>query len=116
LLVVRLLVDNGLTLAVALVNRSRPAIEESCAEAIERNVSKVALINANGREAAAVPVRGARGLELARACIVAIAIGDLDSLDVPVNLCHGVLRQSDHPANNDPALVLGQADGGTRFC
>ena len=96
MVVIRLLVDNGLTLAVALINRSRPAIEESCAKAIERNVSKVALINANGREASAVPVSGARRLELARACIVAIAIGDLDSLDVPLNLCRSVLRQSDH--------------------
>ena len=41
LLAVRPLIDDGLTLAVALVDRSRPSIEESCAEAIERDVSKV---------------------------------------------------------------------------
>jgi hypothetical protein len=89
---VRPLVDDSLTLAVALVNRSRPAIEESCAEAIERDVSKVSLIDANGREAATVSVRWTRGLELARTGVIAIAIANLDPFDVPVNLCHGVHR------------------------
>src|ERR687888_1782794 len=92
LLAVRPLIDNGLTLTVAFVDRSRPGVEEGCAEAIERHVSKVALIDANGREAAAVPVRGPACLELARTAVVAIAIAELDSFDVPVNLCHGVLR------------------------
>ena len=99
LLVVRPLIDDGLTLAVALVNRPRPAIEESCAEAIERDISKVSLIDAYGREAATVSVRGTRGLELARTSVIAIAIADLHSFDVPVNQCHGVLRQSDYPVN-----------------
>ena len=58
LLAVRSLIDDGLTLAVALVNRSRPGVEERSAEAIERHVSKVALIDTNGREAAAVSVCG----------------------------------------------------------
>jgi hypothetical protein len=58
LLVVRPLIDDGLTLAVALVDRSRKGVEEGCAEAIERYISKVALIDANGREAATVSVRG----------------------------------------------------------
>ena len=53
------LIDNGLTLAVTLVNRSRPGIEKGCAEAIELDISKVALIYANGSEAATVSVRGA---------------------------------------------------------
>src|SRR5688572_22295421 len=89
LLVVRPLIDNRLTLAVALVNRSRPAIEKRCTETIERDVSEVSLVDANGREAATVSVRGTRGLELARTGIVTIAIGDLDAFDVPVNLGHG---------------------------
>jgi hypothetical protein len=59
LFTVRPLIDDGLTLSVALVNRSWPGIEEGCAEAIERHVSKVAFIDPNGREAAAVSVRGA---------------------------------------------------------
>lgn len=59
LLAVRPLIDDGLNLAVALVDRSRPGVEEGCAEAIERHVSKVALIDANAREAATVSVRGA---------------------------------------------------------
>ena len=58
LLAVRPLIDDGLTLAVALVDRSRPGVEEGCAEAIEGHVSKVALIDANSREAATVSVRG----------------------------------------------------------
>jgi hypothetical protein len=73
-------------------------LEEGCAEAIERHVSKVALIDANGSEAAAVSVRRAAGLELARTGVVAIAIGDLDALDVPVNLCHRVPCQNDFRA------------------
>jgi hypothetical protein len=52
------LIDDGLTLAVALVDRSRPSVEEGCAEAIEYHVSEVALVDENGREAAAVSVRG----------------------------------------------------------
>jgi len=99
LLLVRPLIDHGLTLAVALVNRSRPAVEESGAEAIERDVSKASLIDANGREAATVSVRRTRGLELTRTGVIAIAIGDLDSFDVPVNLCHGVLCQSAYTVN-----------------
>jgi hypothetical protein len=59
LLAVRPLIDDGLTLAVAFIDRSRPGVEEGCAEAIERDVSKVALIYMNGREAATVSVRGA---------------------------------------------------------
>src|SRR5687767_10246772 len=88
LLVVRPLIDDSLTLTVALVNRPRPGIEESGAEAIEGDVSKVALIDPNSRETATVSVRGAGGLELARTGVIAIAIGDLDAFDVPVNLCH----------------------------
>jgi hypothetical protein len=97
LLAVRSLIDDGLTLAVALVDRSRPTIEESCAEAIERDVSKVTVIDANGGKAAAVSVCGAGGLELARTGEITIAIADLYSLDVPVNVCHGVLLPSDYP-------------------
>ncbi len=59
LLAVRPLIDDGLNLAVALVDRSRPGVEEGCAEASERHVSKAALIDANGREAATVSVRWA---------------------------------------------------------
>src|SRR5262245_63171546 len=47
---VRSFIDDGLTLAVALVDRSRPGVEERAAEAIERHVSKVALVDPNGRE------------------------------------------------------------------
>jgi len=56
LLAVRSLIDDGLTLAVALVDRSRPGVEERSAEAIERHVSKVALVDENSREAPAVSV------------------------------------------------------------
>src|SRR5262245_37096178 len=66
LVVVRSLVDDRLTLAVTFVDRPGPAIEESRAEAIERDVSEVSLLYANGSEAAAVPVRGTTGFELAR--------------------------------------------------
>jgi hypothetical protein len=93
LLAVRPLIDDGLNLAVALVDRSRPGVEEGCAEAIERHVSKVALIDANGREAATVSVRGAEGLELTRTGIVAVAVTELGSFNVPVYLYHGALRQ-----------------------
>src|SRR5262245_5236663 len=58
LLAVRSLIDDGLTLAVTLVDRSRPGVEESAAEVIERHVSKVTLIDPNGREAAAMSVCG----------------------------------------------------------
>jgi hypothetical protein len=60
LFVVRTLVDDGLTLAITLVDRPGPPIEESRAEAIERDLSEVSLLYANGSEAAAVSVRGAR--------------------------------------------------------
>src|SRR5439155_13183607 len=99
LLAVRPLVDDGLTLTVALVDRSRPSVKEGCAAAIECHVSEVALIDANGREATAVSVRGAAGLELARTGVVAVAIAELDSFDVPVNLCHRNLRQNYFPTN-----------------
>jgi hypothetical protein len=59
LLAVRPFIDDGLNLAVALVDRSRSGVEEGCSEAIERYVSKVALIDTNGREAATVSVRRA---------------------------------------------------------
>jgi len=58
LLAVRPLIDDGLTLTVALVDRSRPGVEKGCVEAIERYISKMALIDANGREAATISVRG----------------------------------------------------------
>src|SRR5687767_5144492 len=111
LLAVRSLIDDSLTLAVALVDRSRPTIEESRAEAIERDVSKVTFIDANGGEAAAVSVCGAGGLELARTGEITIAIADLNSLDVPVNVCHGVLLPSERPPGQyHPVPVLGQTD------
>jgi hypothetical protein len=56
LLVVRPLIYDYLNLAVVLVDRPRPGVEESCTEVIERYVSKVALIDANSREAATVSV------------------------------------------------------------
>jgi hypothetical protein len=59
LLTVRPLVDDGLALAVPLVDWSRPGVEEGCAEAIELRASKVALIDTNGREASTVSVCGA---------------------------------------------------------
>src|SRR5919108_2857745 len=88
LLAVRSLIDDGLTLAVALVDRSRPGVEERAAQAIERHVSKVALLDPNGREAAAVSVCRPGQVELARTGVVAVAIAELDSFNVPVNLCH----------------------------
>ena len=92
LLAVRPLIDDGLSLSVALVDRSRPGVEEGGAEAIERHVAKVALVDTNGGEAAAVAVGRPTRLELARAAVIAVAIAELDSFDVPVNLCHGALR------------------------
>ena len=59
LFAVRPLIDYGLTLAVPLVDWSRPGVQEGCAEAIERHVSKVAHIDANGREAPTVSMCGA---------------------------------------------------------
>jgi hypothetical protein len=59
LLAIRSLFDDGLTFAVALIYWSRKGIKEGCSEAIERHVSKVALIDANGCEAATISVRGA---------------------------------------------------------
>jgi hypothetical protein len=58
LLTVGPLVDDTLKLAVALVDRSRPGVEDGSAQAIERHISEVALIDPNGRDAAAVSVRG----------------------------------------------------------
>ena len=58
LLDVRPLIDHGLNLAVVLVDRSGPGVEEGCAEAVECHVSKVAVVDLNGRKAAAVSVRG----------------------------------------------------------
>jgi hypothetical protein len=59
LLAVCPLIDDGLTLAIALIDRPWPGVEEGCAEAIKRHLSKVTIIDANGREAATVSVRGA---------------------------------------------------------
>jgi hypothetical protein len=59
LLAISRLVDDDLTFAIAFVDRPRPGIEEGCAEPIEGHVSKMALINVNGREAPTVSVRGA---------------------------------------------------------
>ena len=70
---------------------SWPPIEQSCAKAIERNVSKVSLFYANGSEAATVSVRGTSGLELARTAVVTVAVTDLGPFDGPVDLRHGVL-------------------------
>lgn len=99
LLAVCPLVDDGLAFAIALIDRSRPSVEEGCAEAIECYVPEVALIDTNDREATAVSVRGAAGLELARTGVVAVAIAELDSFDVPVNLCHPNLRQNYFPTS-----------------
>lgn len=60
LLAVSPLVDDGLTLAVALVDRARPGANESAAETIERHISKVARVDSNGGEAAAVSMRRPR--------------------------------------------------------
>jgi hypothetical protein len=54
----------------------------------------VAFVDENGREAPAISVRRTARLELARTGVVAVAIAELDAFDVPVNLCHGVLRQN----------------------
>jgi hypothetical protein len=58
LLAVRSRIDDGLTLTIALVDRSRPGVEEGRAEAIEHHGSKVALVDEHGCEAPAVSVRG----------------------------------------------------------
>jgi hypothetical protein len=58
LLDVRALTDDGLTLAIALVDRSGPGVQEGCAKAIQSHISKVALIYANSREAATISVGG----------------------------------------------------------
>jgi hypothetical protein len=87
------LIDDRLTLAVALVDWSWPGVEKRTAETVERHVSKVTLIDPHHREAAAVSVRGARRLELAGTRVVAVAIAELDTFDVPVNLLHGVPPQ-----------------------
>jgi hypothetical protein len=92
LLAVRPLIYDCLNLAVALLDRPRPGVEESCTEVIERYVSKVALIDANSREAATVSVCGMTRFELTRTGVVAVAIAELGALDVPINLCHGVRR------------------------
>jgi hypothetical protein len=88
LLDVRALTDDGLTLAIALVDRSGPGVQEGCAKAIQSHISKVALIYANSREAATISVGGTTWLELTRASVVAVAIAELGSFDVPVKLCH----------------------------
>jgi hypothetical protein len=54
------LIDDRLTLAVALVDWSWPSVEKRTAETVECDVSKVPLIDPDHREAAAVSVRGAR--------------------------------------------------------
>jgi hypothetical protein len=77
LLTVRLLVDDRLTFAVALIDGSRPAVEQGCAKAIERDVSEVALVDANRGKTAAVSARKAGGLELARTSLQPVAWGPL---------------------------------------
>src|SRR5262245_15625274 len=98
LLVVRSLIDDGLTLAVPFIDRPRPPIEESRAEAVERDISEVPRLDAHRSKAATVTVRGSRGLELARAGVVAVTIADFDPFDVPVDLRHRVLRQESTPS------------------
>src|SRR4030095_16296626 len=61
--VVRPLIDDSLTLAIALVNRSRPGIEKRCTETIERDLAKVSLIDAKGGEAATVSMGWTRRAE-----------------------------------------------------
>jgi hypothetical protein len=100
---IRPLVDDGLTLAVALVDRSREGVEERSAEAIECRVSEVTLIDPNNGKAAAVSVCGPECLELARTSVIAVAIAELDSFDVPVNLCHLV--------SSFKSLTLAEAGG-----
>lgn len=60
LLGVRLLIDEGRTLAIALVDRSWPGVEEDCTKAVECYVPKVTLIDTNARGAATVPMCGAK--------------------------------------------------------
>jgi hypothetical protein len=80
------LVDDRLHLAVALVNRTRPRVEQGDAQPVQCYVAEMPLLDPHDLEAAAVAV-GRQGFELARTAVVAVAAAELDALDVPVD--HG---------------------------
>src|SRR5215472_3864048 len=80
------LVDDHLHRAVALVDRAGPGVEDGKAEAVERNLTKMAALNPAGLEAAAIAAAWAL-LELAGTAVVAIAVAEGDGLNAPVD--HG---------------------------
>ena len=84
---IRTLVDDRLHLAVALEDRAWPGIEQGSAQPVERHLAEMSLVDAHDLEAAAVAVGRAR-FELARAAVVAVAVAELDALDVPVDHAH----------------------------
>jgi hypothetical protein len=89
------LVDDRLYLAVALEDRTWPGIEQGGAEAVERHLAKMAAVNPNHLEPAAVAVRRSR-FELTGAAVIAVAVTELNTLDVPV----------DHACSSATARVL----------
>ena len=68
------LIDNGLHRATTLKDGARPGIEQGKVEAVQRNITEVALVDPHHLEAAAVALRGP-ALELTGAAVVAVAVG-----------------------------------------
>jgi hypothetical protein len=93
LLGIRSLIDDGLNLAISFVDGSRPSVDDGSTKAIKSDISKIALVDLDGREAAAMSIRRLERLELARTTVVAVAVTELYSFYVPINLGQCVLPQ-----------------------
>jgi hypothetical protein len=64
------------------MNRARPARDQSGAEAIEPDITVVAFVELIADERLAIAVRRQR-VELARASVRAVAVGEFAAFDVP---------------------------------
>src|ERR1022692_4996839 len=108
LLLVGAFVDDNLHGAIALVYRAGPAVYRGCAQAVKLYVAEMPFLYlvSNGRAAAAV--RRQR-VELAWAAIRAVAVGELLAVNLPVDVCHGLLREG---RENRRAVRWGAARAG----
>jgi hypothetical protein len=83
LMIVRALVDDGLHLAVALVDRAGPCISDREAKSAQLHLGEMAAFDPRNFEASAIPVCGIK-LELTRAVAVAGTVTETDRLNAPV--------------------------------
>src|SRR4029077_5045164 len=82
LLGVGALVDDYLHCAIALMNCTRPAHDQSGAKAIQTDISIMALVDLIPHDRPAIAVRGQR-IELSWAAIRAVAVGELAPFYLP---------------------------------